>query len=111
MVRREGPLSPQRAVDIVRRAAREHAHAPSFGQSRVPALGAALFFALTGTAPTQAEAQSPSALSPFRVPPALDAVVRMCLAREPADRFGSAMELVAALAAISVGEGHSLPAG
>lgn len=110
-MRRDGPLSPERAVDIVRRAAREIAHAPSTGQSRVPALGAALFFALTGTAPTQAEAQSPSALSPFRVPPALDAVVRTCLAKEPADRFGSAMELAAALAAISVGEGHALPAG
>jgi hypothetical protein len=111
IVRRDGPLSPQRAVDIVRRAARELAQASSTGPSRVPALGAALFFALTGTAPTQAEAQSPSLLSPHRVPPALDAVVRTCLAREPADRFGSALEVAAALAAISVGEGHALPAG
>lgn len=111
IVRRDGPLSPERAVSIVRRAARELAHTSTTGQSRVPALGAALFFALTGMAPTQAQAQSPSLLSPHRVPPALDAVVRMCLAKEPADRFGSTMEVCAALAAISVGEGHALPAG
>lgn len=115
LVRRSGPLSPERAVTIVRRAARELAHAPgttpSSGRRGVPALGAALFFALTGMAPSQTDALSPSLLSPYRVPPALDAVVRTCLAKDAADRFGSAMELAAALAAISVGEGHTLPAG
>lgn len=113
MVRRDGPMPPERAVSIVRRAARELAAAPSAGResSRIPALGAALFFALTGMSPSPQMPVRPSQLSPYKVTPALDAVVRACLAKEPSDRFGSPMELAAALAAISVGEGHALPAG
>jgi hypothetical protein len=112
MVRRDGPLSPERAVAVVRRAARQIAEAQSSGRSdetrsQVFGLGAVLFFALTGKAPLQTDtdepldaALSPSLFSPHRLCSALDAVVRTCLRDLPGERFASAMELCAALAAL-----------
>ncbi len=112
MVRRDGPLSPERAVAVVRRAARVIADAQSSGRrvdtrSDVFSLGAVLFFALTGKAPLEADsdepldvALSPSLFSPHPLCSALDAVVRTCLRDLPGERFASAMELSVALAAL-----------
>ncbi|MDI3288225.1 serine/threonine-protein kinase [Polyangium sp. 15x6] len=74
------------------------------------ALGAILYRLLAGEAPFAARSLSdvyegilerePRPLSVRRpdVPPALDAVVRRCLRKNPDDRFPSALELAAALA-------------
>lgn len=109
VVRKEGPLAPERAVRVVRRAAREMSAPGRRGNAGtlVFSLGVALFFALTGKAPFEAELggagspPSPSAFSPHRVDPRLDAIVRTCLAKQPSDRFSSSMELSAALSALS----------
>jgi len=121
MVEQHGPLPPERAVPVVRRAARALAKAQSAGHStdtrnQVFWLGAVLFFALTGKAPLDARARaeaggrrsdappSPSSLSPHRVPPALDAVVRTCLADRAEERFASVVDLHVALAALPYGD-------
>ncbi len=112
LVRRDGPLSPARAVAIVRRAARAVADAQTAGQcpdtrSHVFGLGAVLFFALTGKAPLEErstepldDALCPSLFSPHPLCSALDAVVRTCLRDIPGERFASAMELNIALGAL-----------
>jgi len=113
MVRREGPLPPEKAICLVRKAARAAAdgrHARNAGKL-VFALGVMLFIALTGRAPSVAgdvSTPSPSEFSPYAVHPSLDAVVRMCLAAQPDDRFSSAAELSAALSALSVGQSGTL---
>lgn len=106
MVEREGPLPPERTVPIVRKAAQSLAAATGAGRgpgarSKVHSLGEALFFALTGIAPVSGLPRSPSLFSPHRVPSALDAVVRMCLAKQRSDQFSSPMEVAAALSALS----------
>jgi hypothetical protein len=112
IVRRDGPLPPERAVALVRRAARVIADAQTAGlrpdtRSEVFGLGAVLFFALTGKAPLEEDsaepldiALSPSMFSPHPLCSALDAVVRTCLRDLPGERFASAMELSVALAAL-----------
>lgn len=117
MVARHGALPPELAVPAVRRVARTLADAQAAGhyadtKSQVFWLGAVLFFALTGKAPLESEATSragertataapsPSAFSPHRIPSALDAVVRTCLASLPSERFGSVKELHVALTAL-----------
>jgi eukaryotic-like serine/threonine-protein kinase len=84
-------------------------------RSDVYSLGAVLFYALTGRAPFNGPMRSlllahmfeeppvPSSLSRCAIPPALDAVVRTCLAKDPAQRYGSALELDAALSCVSIG--------
>jgi hypothetical protein len=106
LVERDGPLPPEQTVSIVRKAARSLADAPAparraGARSHVYWLGAALYFALTGTAPVSGLPRSPSLFSPHRVPSALDAVVKMCLAKERADQFSSPQEVAAALSALS----------
>jgi hypothetical protein len=106
LVEREGPLPPERTVPLVREAARSLAAAPSpargaSARSDVQSLGAALFFALTGLPPASGMPRSPSVLSPHPVPSALDAVVRMCLAKQRSDQFCSVLEVAAALSAFS----------
>jgi hypothetical protein len=115
LVRREGPLRPERAVRIVRRAARAYAEALATGRRSNPrnqvfSLGVTLFFALTGMAPHEAQRAwgmsvppPPSAFSPYEVPPMLDAIVRTCLAKQASDRFATPMELVVALGAVALG--------
>lgn len=114
-IAKEGPLPPERAISLVRKAARKAAdgrHAKS--GSLVFSLGVLLFVALTGRAPQQALAQddisppSPSAFSPYAVHPSLDAVVRMCLAAQPDDRFSSPAELNVALSALAIGQSGTL---
>lgn len=112
IVRRDGPLPPDRAVAVVRRAARALADAQTAGhaadtRSHVFGLGAVLFFALTGKAPLATQsaeplnvALTPSLFSPHPLCSALDAVVRTCLRDLPGERFASALELHAALAAL-----------
>ena len=76
-------------------------------------LGGALFFLLTGAAPFPGDTlpeklramdtgapPSPAALRPG-VPAALDAIVRKLLARDPADRYQTAADVVAALDSLS----------
>lgn len=101
MVEREGPLPPERTVPIVREAARSLAASGAGARSDVCSLGAALFFALTGMRPVSGLPASPSLFSPHPVPSALDAVVRMCLAKDRADQFSSPLEVAAALSALS----------
>ncbi len=91
-------------------------------------LGCVLYFLLTGSAPfrgtnlvalawAQVRAPAPraSASSPHLVPEALDDVIACCLAKEPADRYGSATELRAALdtaaSAVLVGDSGIAPRG
>src|SRR5262245_21567125 len=84
-------------------------------RSDLYALGATLYFLLTGAAPFQADTQAaflaahlrqaprpPSERAREPVPPSLDAVVLRCLAKDVGERFQSAAELRAALAAIDV---------
>lgn len=121
LVQRDGPVSAGRAVRIVRRAAQAMGEAHASGRhadvrNHVHSLGVALFFVLTGRAPFATTSgwppvarlsdspPSPSDYSPYPVPAALDAVVRMCLAKRPSDRFGSMQELSAALGAINYAE-------
>ncbi len=78
------------------------------------ALGAVLFHALTGrplflgsagmlvAAHLSGVPPVPSAYSPHFVHPLLDSVVRTCLAKKPDDRFATALELDAALAAVPI---------
>lgn len=116
MVRKEGPLPPEEAIRLVRKAARAASASHHVGNARklVFALGVMLFVALTGRAPGEAVADndistpSPSAYSPYAVHPSLDAVVRMCLAAQPDDRFSSAAELSAALSALAIGQSGTL---
>ena len=81
------------------------------GRADLYSLGCVAYFLLTGrpvfvaeTAVATALAHvkdtppPPSALSEFRIAPALDAVVTACLAKDPADRPASATELAARLA-------------
>ncbi len=77
-------------------------------------LGAVLFYALTGRPLFLGSASMlvaahlagvppvPSAYSPHFVHPLLDSVVRTCLAKSPGDRFATALELDAALAAVPI---------
>ncbi len=118
LVRRDGPLSPEKAVSFVRRAARAAAGAPETGKrgqtegrNLVFSLGVMLFVALTGLAPRDAHVANdlssppaPSAFSPYAVNASLDAIVRTCLAIQPDDRFSSAAELNVALSALAIGE-------
>jgi len=116
IVRNEGPLPPERAVAVVRRAARALAQAQASGRcpdtrSHVFALGAALFFALTGKAPLETRSAeplemglSPSFFSPHPLCSALDAVVRTCLRDIPGERFPSAGALNLALSALPYAE-------
>jgi serine/threonine-protein kinase len=83
-----------------------HPELPPPGErSDVYSLGAALFHALTGATPfadcesselpfaiVQAPVQPPSVLQP-EIPPALDAIVLRCLAKDPCDRYSSAEAL------------------
>jgi len=116
MVRKEGPLPPEKAILLVRKAARAAADDHHVGNAGklVFALGVMLFVALTGRAPGEALADndistpSPSAFSPYAVHPSLDAVVRMCLAAQPDDRFSSAAELNVALSALAIGQSGTL---
>jgi serine/threonine-protein kinase len=79
-------------------------------RSDIYQLGCVLHFLLTGHAPfrgnnivalawAQVRAPAPraSASSPHLVPEALDEIVARCLAKDPANRYGSAAELRAAL--------------
>jgi tetratricopeptide (TPR) repeat protein len=81
------------------------------GRSDLFSLGAVLFECLTGQPAFQAASHmdtwgrvvyltpaAPSSINP-RVPPAADAVVARLLAKEPADRFASALDAAAALRA------------
>ena len=181
LVEREGPLSPVRAIHIVRQAARALAEAHSRGivhrdikpsnilitemggendfvklldfgiakhgvlgepstltnagmligtpaymspeqacsaqvdsRSDIYALGAVLFYALTGRPLFSGSASMllaahlsgvppvPSAYSPHFIHPALDVVVRTCLSKDPSQRFATALELDAALAAVPI---------
>lgn len=117
LVRRDGPLSPQHAVSLVRRAARavgapiSGKRGQAHGRHIVFSLGVMLFVALTGRAPRDAHLgndtsspPAPSNFSPYAVTPSLDAIVRTCLANEPDDRFASAAELNVALSALAIGE-------
>lgn len=114
-IEREGPLPPDRAISLVRKAARKAADGRHVKNGTlVFSLGVLLFVALTGRAPQQALAQndistpSPSEFSPYAVHPSLDAVVRMCLAAQPDDRFSSPAELNAALSALAIGQSGTL---
>jgi len=81
-------------------------------RSDLYSLGAVLFFALTGRPPfvgslstlllAHLEEQPPfaSTLSPHSISAALDAVVHTCLAKSPAERYLSALDLDVALAAV-----------
>ncbi|MFO0696512.1 MAG: serine/threonine-protein kinase [Polyangiales bacterium] len=82
------------------------------------ALGAVLYFALTGSPPfpgrTLGEALSALASGPavppsargFDVPRDLESVVLRCLARAPAERFADASELAQALESLALAERH-----
>jgi serine/threonine-protein kinase len=175
LVRRDGPLAPERAVHLVAQAARAVAEAHRLGivhrdlkpenlivtslggepdfvkvvdfgiakvqgagatltqgvwigtpaymapelvrgwtadaRTDVYGLGAVLFFCLTGRPPyvgddaaeilrahLEADVPSPAAILGRPLPPAVEAVVARCLAKEPDARFASAAELAAALA-------------
>jgi serine/threonine-protein kinase len=65
-------------------------------------VGGVLYYLLAGTPPLVHEA--PSARRGEPLPAALEAVVRRCLERRPQDRYQSAEELEAALAATGAGE-------
>lgn len=82
-------------------------------RSDIYAIGGTLYFLLTGQPPFDAgsvegvmrahlsvEAQPPSARSPLEIPPALDALVLRCLAKNPDHRYQSARDLLAALDAV-----------
>ena len=78
-------------------------------RSDIYAVGCVLYEALTGQVPFPANSQAqaiarrltedPPSARPLRVavPPLLDQVIQRCLARNPADRFSSAVELRRAL--------------
>ncbi len=113
MIERGGPLPPDRAVAILRRAARalskqEANGLHGDGGGLVFWLGAVLFFALTGKAPLAApvggrppaEPPAPSSLAPHMVPASVDAVVRTCMALRRASRYNSVTDLYTALLAL-----------
>jgi serine/threonine-protein kinase len=90
----------------------------------VYSLGVVLFELLTGTLPFKARssieltelhlhAPAPHATQIVSVPPAVDAVIQRCLAKDPADRYASADELMAALlqAAVVARAEHATAAG
>ncbi len=78
------------------------------------ALGAVLFFALTGrplfsgsagmlvAAHLSGVPPVPSAYSPHFIHPLVDSIVRTCLSKSPGDRFSTALELDTALAAVPI---------
>lgn len=87
-------------------------------ESDLYALGAIVFYMLTGQSIFQGSPwevawrhrfeapPSVAGLAPHAVSPALDTLVRQCLAKAPADRRLKAAELAAAFAAIPAVEGH-----
>ncbi len=89
---------------------------PAGPATDVYALGCVLLFALSGLPPfpadtdldtMQAHVEAPPPPATARVaglPPALDAVLAHALAKDPGDRYGSAGELAAAVAAALAGE-------
>ena len=106
---REGPLEPEAARSLLAPLAEAVAHAHSRGvlhrdikPSNVivspegrPMLAECLVQVMSGPAP------DPSATSPG-IPPGLAALCRRCLAKEPGERYSSAGELAAALAAVDM---------
>ena len=91
--------------------------AETVGTGSAIALGCVLVFVLTGRVPFVRESQSATLWAHLADPPprlegelaAFDAVVARAMAKEPADRFGSAGELAAA-AREAAGGGWSGPA-
>jgi len=91
------------------------------GRSDIFSLGGALYFLLTGEVPFPGKTlvekirkaltePSPSPMAKRKdTPPALDAIVRKMLARDPDDRYQNAGEVVTALDRILRGEGGPLP--
>ena len=89
-------------------------------RSDIYSLGGALYFLLTGGVPFPGKTlvekirkalsgPPPSAAAKRKdVPPALDGVIRKCMARDPADRYQTAGEVVQALDRILRGEGGPL---
>lgn len=92
-------------------------------RSDVYSLGCVIYELFTGMPPfssasamevvlmhVSTEATVPSALVPTRqIPPAVDAVIMRCLAKEPAERFPSMMALRAELQSLAKGEGTHAP--
>ena len=117
LVKRDGPMRPEQAVSLVRKAARaaSEKRTRAGGRSLVTSLGVMLFVALTGLAPRDAHTDNdlssppaPSAFSPYSVTPVLDAIVRACLSDDPQGGFASAAEVTMALSALSIGEQSAL---
>jgi tRNA A-37 threonylcarbamoyl transferase component Bud32 len=89
-------------------------------RSDLYSLGGALYFLLTGSVPFPGKTlveklrkaltePAPSAMAKRKdVPPALDAIIRKMLARDPEDRYRNAGEVVTALDRILRGEGGPL---
>tara|TARA_R110002073_G_scaffold218689_1_gene378933 strand:+ start:86069 stop:87679 length:1611 start_codon:yes stop_codon:yes gene_type:complete len=92
-------------------------------RSDVYSLGCVIYELFTGMPPfssasamevvlmhVSTEATVPSALVPARqIPPAVDAVIMRCLAKEPSERFPSMMALRAELQSLAKGEGTLAP--
>jgi serine/threonine-protein kinase len=94
---------------------------PIDGRADIYALGAVLYESLCGRPPFERDSPSATALARLvtdpepaslrspGVSPVLDPVLAHCLARQPADRFGTAAELGAALRAVRLADPHPLP--
>ena len=70
-------------------------------QSDLYAMGATLYFLLTGHEPEPITVAHPSAILPV-ISPELDAIVAKCTAQELSERYKSAEEIEAAFVALSI---------